>query len=90
MAKTAPAERLKVTPSGVRPVDRLRWSMTLTSELVDLSENKILELVRRGDFPPRVAVDGKEQFVPDEVRAWAAGGDWRSMVRTRLEVRSAS
>jgi hypothetical protein len=70
----------------ILPGERLRWSLTLTAELVDLSPNKVRELIRKGEFPPRVAVDGKEQFVPDEVRAWAAGRDWRALVAARLKL----
>ncbi len=70
----------------VPPSERLRWSLTLTAELVDLSPNKVRELIRKGEFPPRVAVDGKEQFVPEEVRAWAAARDWRGLVAERLKL----
>jgi predicted DNA-binding transcriptional regulator AlpA len=70
-------------PAAVPVVDRLRWSLAIVEAMVDLSANKIRELIRKGEFPSRIAVDGKEQFVPDEVRAWAAGRDWRNMVKAR-------
>jgi predicted DNA-binding transcriptional regulator AlpA len=79
---TAPQPAPTPIPAG----ERLRWSLSLVAELVDLSANKIRELIRKDEFPPRVAVDGKEQFVPDEVRAWAAGRDWRTLVADRLKV----
>jgi hypothetical protein len=71
---------------SIPAVDRLRWSLALVADLVDLSANKIRELIRKDEFPPRVAVHGKEQFVPDEVRAWAAGRDWRAIVAERLKL----
>lgn len=81
-AAAAPA---KAPKPPLAPSDLLRWSLCLTAELVDLSPNKVRELIVRGEFPPRVAVDGKEQFVPAEVRAWAAGDDWRALVACRRQ-----
>lgn len=87
---TARKVKAKPTPSIVVPLgELLRWTLEITSAFVDLSPNKIRDLERRGEFPRRVAVDGKEQFVPDEVRAWAAGRDWRSMVAARLATEAA-
>jgi len=87
---TAAAAKSRASTNGKVPVvpvvDRLRWSLAHVAELVDLSENKIRELERRGEFPPRVAVDGKDQFIPGEVRAWAEGRDWRALVAERLKL----
>lgn len=78
-------------PKVVVPIQELlRWTLEITSAFVNLSPNKVVDQMKRGLFPPRVAVDGKEQFVPDEVRAWAAGRDWRSMVAARLATEGAA
>lgn len=77
-AKPADTDRLKV------PVhDRLRWSLAIAAAVVDLCPNTVRDLIRRGEFPPRIAVEGKKQFVPAEVRAWADGKDWRGLVAAR-------
>ena len=90
-------------PLSLLPIhDRLRWSLAEVAELVNLSPNKVRDLEAAGEFPPRIAVPkragarlsddddtGKQQFVPDEVRAWAAGHDWRARVANRLQQRNA-
>ena len=85
-----PARQREARLPPITASERLRWSLTIVSELVDLSPNKIRELERKNQFPPRVAVDGKEQFVPDEVRAWAAGRDWRALVAERLKLEASN
>ena len=87
-------EATAATLKGKRPPlvpvrDRLRWSLSAAAEMVDLAPNTIRDLERRGEFPPRVAVKGKEQFIAAEVSAWAAGQDWRKLVAARKEVRVA-
>jgi hypothetical protein len=76
----------EVTVAAVSVAERLRWTLTIVAAMVDLCPNKVRALERRGEFPPRVAVDGKEQFIPDEVRAWAAGRDWRALVAERRKL----
>jgi hypothetical protein len=86
-----PGEREACLPP-ISAGELLRWSLTLTAQLVDVSPNTIRDLIRKDEFPPRVHVpgkdgrNGKEQFVPDEVRAWAAGRDWRALVAERLKL----
>lgn len=71
--------------------EKLRWSIGEAAALCDLSTNYVRELEAKDEFPPRVRVSasadegGKLQFIAAEVRAWAEGRDWRSMVAARLQ-----
>jgi len=73
-----------------------KWRLTLdeAAALVGVSDSYLRELVRKGEFPPRVHVgsehEGKNQFIAAEVRAWAEGRNWRAMVMARKEVADAS
>lgn len=86
-SKRSPARRrVDVVPVA----DKLRWSLSEAAALCGLSENYVRELIGKGEFPPRVHVrasddddGGKLQFCASEVRAWADGRDWRSMVAAR-------
>lgn len=70
--------------------DKLRWSVREVCEMCGLSRNFLVELERKGEFPPHIWVrtgpehsGGKFQYVAAEVRVWSAGGDWKAMVEAR-------
>ncbi len=68
--------------------DKGRWTLTEAAAYCNVSPNCASDMEKRGEFPPRVAVPygkgSKGLFVAREVRAWADGLDWRSLVNERL------
>lgn len=89
--KTTTAKRTpsRYVPPEVPIQDRLRWSIGEAAAMVSRAESVIRDLERKGLFPPRVRVvlgtdvRDQPQFIAAEVRAWAEGRDWRSMVSAR-------
>lgn len=72
--------------------DRLQWTLEQTAAMVGRSTPYVRALEAKGEFPPRLELpamrggDGDRctsAFVAAEVRAWAAGLDWRRMVDAR-------